>query len=160
MSAARPTRRVLNGRRQRGVAMVEFVIGAPILLLLLYGVTEVGEILLQNSMLADAARNADRYLASNALLGSSGVVNLSAPLISAAQNLAVYGNAGGAGTPLLPDLATSEVTIASDASNNISVTIAYPYESLFGGAIPLFFTTGAINTGGLTLNAYTSMLAL
>lgn len=140
--------------------MVEFVVGAPILLLLLYGVTEVGSMFVQSSRLADAARAADRYLASNALQGSTGVVNLSAQVINAAQNLAVYGNANGAGAPLLPDLATSQVTIASDASNNVSVSIAYPYESLFGGTIPLFFTTGSINTGGLTLTAYSSTLAL
>jgi Flp pilus assembly protein TadG len=140
--------------------MVEFVVGAPILLLLLYSVTEVGEIFVQASMLADAARDADRYLASRALLGSTGVVNLSGPVIAAAQNLAVYGNTIGAGRPLLPDLATSQVAIATDGANNVSVSIAYPYQSLFGGAIPLFFTTGSINTGGLTLTAYTSMLAL
>jgi Flp pilus assembly protein TadG len=139
--------------------MVEFVLGAPILLLLLYGITELGQMFVESSMLADAARNADRYLASNAIVGSSGVVNLSAPLVTAAQNLVVYGNVLGAGTPLLPALAAPQVTIASDASNNISVSVAYPYQSLFGGAIPLFFTAGSISTVG-TLNAYTSMLAL
>jgi Flp pilus assembly protein TadG len=160
MSAARPATRQWSARRQRGVAMVEFVVGAPILLLLLYSITEVGEILVQTSMLVDAARNADRYLASNALLGSSGAVNLSPALTRAAQNLAVYGNANGMGAPLLPDLVTGQVTVASDAGHNIIVSIAYPYQSLFGGAIPKFFTAGSINTGGLTLTAYASMLAL
>src|ERR1700693_3433237 len=112
MSTTRSISRLLHPRRQRGVAMVEFVVGAPILLLLLYSVTEVGEIFVQASMLADAARDADRYLASRALLGSTGVVNLSGPVIAAAQNLAVYGNIIGAGRPLLPDLAPSQVAIA------------------------------------------------
>lgn len=140
--------------------MVEFVVGAPILLLLFYGIIEVGTMLMQASTLADAARNAARYLASNALQGSTGVVNLSAAVINTAQNLSVYGNASGAGAPLLPDLTAAQVSVASDASNNVSVSIAYPYESLFGGSIPLFFTSGSINTGGLTLSAYTSMAAL
>jgi hypothetical protein len=111
-------------------------------------------------MLADAAWDADRYLASNALLGSSGVVNLSAPLTAAAQNLVVYGNVAGTGAPLLPQLTPGQVTVASDASNNVSVSVAYPYQSLFGGTIPLFFTGGSISTAGLTLNVYTSMVAL
>jgi Flp pilus assembly protein TadG len=156
---AQSTRQRSGARCQRGVAMVEFVVGAPILLLLLYGITELGEMFLQSSMLADAARNADRYLASNALVGSSGAVNLSASLVTAAQNLVVYGNVPGTGTPLLPALDPTQVTIAADASNNISVSVAYPYQSLFGGAIPLFFTDGSISTVG-TLNAYTSMVAL
>ncbi len=149
-----------SAARQRGIAMVEFVFGAPILLLLFYGIVELGTMLTQASALADSARNAARYLASNALLGSTGVVNLSGATISTAQNLAVYGNASGAGAPLLPNLTPAEVTVASDASNNVSVSIAYPYESLFGGAIPLFFTAGSINTGGLILSAYTSMTSL
>jgi Flp pilus assembly protein TadG len=140
--------------------MVEFVVGAPILLLLLYGITELGRAFVQFSMLADAARNADRYLASNALLGSTGVVNLSGPLTAATQNLVVYGNVAGAGAPIVPGLAPGEVTIANDAFNNVSVSVAYPYQSLFGGRIPLFYTGGDINTGNLTLRAYTSIRAL
>ncbi len=140
--------------------MVEFAVGAPLLLLLMYGITELGWALANYSVLADAARNADRYLASNALLGSTGVVNLSNNLVNAAQNLAVYGNAAGTGAPLLPQLATGQVTVASDASNNVSVSIAYPYQSIVGGAIPLFFTNGSIDTGNIILNVYTTMRAL
>jgi hypothetical protein len=60
---------------------------------------------------------------------------------------------------MLPQLAPGQVTIASDADNNVSVSVAYPYQSLFGGAIPLFFTGGSINTAG-TLSAFTSMPSL
>jgi Flp pilus assembly protein TadG len=160
MSIATANRSASSAHRQRGVAMVEFVVGAPILLLVLYGIVELGHIFVESSTLADAARNADRYLASKALLGSTGVVNLSAPIVAAAQNLAVYGNTGGGGAPLLPGLATGQFTVANDASNNVSVTIAYPYTSLFGGAIPLFFRPGEINTANITLTAYTSIRAL
>ena len=146
--------------RQRGTAMVEFVIGAPLLLFLLYCLVELGRAFVQFSLLADAARDADRYLASNALLGSTGVVNISGSVSSAAQNLVVYGNAAGSGTPLLPGLSAGQVTIASDASNDVSISVAYPYQSLFGGTIPLFFTSGSISTGAMTLNVYTSMRAL
>ena len=160
MNKSRATGRLVRRRRQRGVAMVEFVVGAPIVLFLLYSVVEIGELLLQARILVDAARSADRYLSSNALLGSTGAVNLSGAVIAAAQNLAAYGNTAGRGAPLLPNLTPAEVAIASDAANNISVSIAYPYESLFGGAIPLFFTTGSINTGNLVLTSYASTLAL
>jgi len=153
-SAARPM------RRQRGTAMAEFVIGVPILLFLLYCVVELGRAFVQFSLLADAARDADRYLASNALLGSTGVVNISAAMSTAAKNLVVYGNPAGTGSPLLPGLATGQVTVANDASNDVSISVAYPYQSLFGGSIPKFFTSGSIGTGAMTLTVYTSMRAL
>ncbi len=146
--------------RQRGTAMAEFVIGTPLLLFLLYCVVEVSRAFVQYSLLADAARNADRYLASSAISDSTGVVNISGSVSSAAKNLVVYGNAAGSGAALLPGLSVGQVTVASDASNNVSVSVAYPYQSLFGGAIPKFFTAGSISTGTLTLSVYTSMRAL
>jgi Flp pilus assembly protein TadG len=139
--------------------MVEFVISAPLLLFVLYCVAEFGRAFTQFSMLADAARDADRYLASNALLGSTGIVGLAA-VSGPAKNLVVYGNAAGSGTPILPGLSTSQVTVASDTSNDVSISVAYPYQSLFGGTIPKFFTSGSIASGAMTLQVYTSMRAL
>jgi Flp pilus assembly protein TadG len=140
--------------------MAEFVIGTPILLFLLYCVVEFGRAFVQFHTLANAARDADRYLASHALGGSTGVITISGADSGTAKNLVVYGNAAGSGTPMLPGLAVSHVTVASDASNDVSVAVAYPYQSLFGGSIPKFFTSGSISTGAMTLNVYTSMRAL
>jgi Flp pilus assembly protein TadG len=145
---------------QRGTAMAEFVIGAPLLMFLLYCVTEFGRVFVQFSLLADAARDADKYLASHALQGTTGVVVISGSVSSTAKNLVVYGNSGGSGAALLPGLNVSEVTVASDSSNNVSISVAYPYQSLFGGTIPDFFTMGSISTGAMTLRVYTSMRAL
>jgi len=146
-------------RRQRGTAMVEFCIGAPILLLLMCGTAELGQMLTQASELADAARNAARYVSSNALLGSTGVINLNGQLIRTAQNMAVYGNAFGFGRPLVPNLARGNVTIVAENTTDISVAINYPYESLFGGFLPLFFRPGGIFTARI-MTAYASMRAL
>lgn len=151
-----------HGQRdaQRGVAMVEFVVGAPILFLLFYAICELGNAFNQYSTLVDTARDADRYLASNALLGSSGVVVLSPALVAATQNLVVYGNVAGFGNAVLPGLATDQVTVLVDARNNVSVSVAYPYQSLVGGTLPFFVSDGSINTSGITLSAFTSMEAL
>jgi Flp pilus assembly protein TadG len=154
---ARPQR---WARRERGLAMVEFVVGTPVIFLLLFATCELGNALVQYSELADAARNADRYLAANALLGSTGVVELSANLTTATQNLVVYGNTAGTGAPLLPGLAPGQVTLAVDAYNNVSVAVAYPYESLFGGTIPDFVDSGSIDSGAWVLTVFTSMAAL
>jgi hypothetical protein len=125
-----------------------------------YAICELGNAFVQYSTLVDAARDADRYLASNALYGSTGVVVLSPALIAATQNLAVYGNALGFGRPLLPGLAADQVTVLVDASNNVSVSVAYPYQSIVGGRLPFFVHRGSIRTNDITLDASTSMEAL
>jgi hypothetical protein len=140
--------------------MVEFVVGMPVVFLLLYGTCEFGNALVQYSELADAARNADRYLAANALLGSTGVVNLTPALTQATQNLVVYGNTFGIGQPILPRLAPWQVFVTADAFNNVSVRVFYHYQSLFGGEIPYFVHRGSIDTGFLFLTVDTTMVAL
>jgi Flp pilus assembly protein TadG len=150
-------------REQHGLAMVEFAIASPLLLLLLYAIAEFGNMLYQYALLADAARNADRYLGSNAIPDSSGVVTISTTVTNATKNLVVYGNTGGSGSPLLPGLATGQVTVATkldaDGATDVTVSVAYPYQSLVGGSIPSFVSVGTINTA-LTLNVFTSMHAL
>jgi Flp pilus assembly protein TadG len=149
--------------RQHGLAMVEFTIAAPLLLLLLYAIGEFGNILYQYALLADAARNADRYLGSNAINDGTGVPTITATTANATKNLAVYGNTGGSGSPLLPGLAVGQVTVATQpdagGATDVTVSIAYPYQSLFGGSIPNFVSAGSINTA-LTLNVFTSMRPL
>lgn len=148
------------GKSQRGLAMVEFVVGTPVLFLLMYAICELGNALVQYSVLTDAIRDADRYLAANALLGSTGVVTLSPTITAATQNLVVYGNVAGVGNPLLPGLAPGQVRLAADANNNVSVDVSYPYQSIFGGRLPYFVRPGGIDTGAFRLRAFTSMVAL
>jgi len=147
--------------------MVEFVIASPLLLLLLYAIGEFGNMLYQYALLADAAHNADRYLASNARTDTTGVVTIS-NASDATKNLVVYGmtsstTPSGPASPLLPGLATGQVTVAQQNDANctadVTVSVAYPYQSLFGGSIPAFVSAGVINTA-LTLNVFTSMCAL
>jgi Flp pilus assembly protein TadG len=153
----------MSKAQQRGLAMVELTIAAPLLLLLLYAIAEFGNMLYQYALLANAARDADRYLGANALSDSSGVPIMSATLITATQNLVVYGNTGGSGSPLLPALAVAQVTVATQAdaggATDVTVSVAYPYQSLFGGSIPKFVAAGKLSTA-LTLNVFTSMRPL
>jgi Flp pilus assembly protein TadG len=149
--------------RQHGLAMVELAMTAPVLLLLLYAIVEFGNMLYQYALLADAARNADRYLGSHAIADSSGVPTLTATLVGATRNLVVYGNTAGSGSALLPGLASGQVTVATQTdgsgATDVTVSVAYPYQSLFGGSIPNFVSAGTLNTA-LTLNVFTSMRPL
>jgi Flp pilus assembly protein TadG len=160
MSAQRHTQG--SHRRQRGLAMVEFAISAPVLLLLMFGTVEFGHFMIEYSTLNDAVRDAARYVASVALNGSDGLLvqgSAWTTLVGQGQNLAVYGNLSGTGTPLLPSLKPAQIAMTEDtATNNISVTATYPYRSLFGAAMPNFMG-GSIATN-FTLTISTTMRAL
>jgi Flp pilus assembly protein TadG len=159
-------------RRQRGLAMVEFVVTAPMLLLLLFGTVVFGEFLIDYSTLNDGVRNAARYLAGAAPNGTDGTLITGtawSALADQARNLAVYGNVNGNvnGTgPLLPGLTVAEITVTPvpadpttvPSYNEITVSAAYPYQSLFGASMPNFFG-GAIATN-FTLSLSTTMIAL
>ena len=80
-------------------------------------------------------------------------------LATQGTNLAVFGNIGGTGAALLPSLNAGDITVSEDTANqNISVAAAYPYQSLFGAAIPTFMG-GSISTT-LTMNISVTMRAL
>jgi Flp pilus assembly protein TadG len=149
-------------RCQSGLAMVEFAISAPVLLLLMFGTFEFGHFLIQYSTLNDAVRDAARYVSGKALAGTDSLLVSGAgwpPLVTQGTNLAVFGNIAGTGAPVLPSLSAGDITMSEDTgNNNITVAAAYPYQSLFGAAIPTFFG-GSISTV-LTLNVSVTMKAL
>jgi Flp pilus assembly protein TadG len=149
-------------RRQRGLAMVEFAITAPVLLLLMFGSFEFGHLMIEYSALNDAVRDAARYVAGAASAGAGGGLVTGgtwSTLASQGQKLAVYGNIGGTGTALLPSLVVGDITVTENtATNNITVAAAYPYKSLFGAAIPTFMGGSISDT--YTLAISTTMRAL
>lgn len=124
--------------RESGVAIVEFTIVLPLLLLLLLATAEFGRALFQYNALNKTTRDAARLVASRALLGTTSVVNISAQLQSEAANLLVFGNVVGGGTPLLPGLSTGNVVVADAGEGYISVSASYAYTPLIGPELPTF----------------------
>ncbi len=150
-------------QRQSGLAMVEFALSVPVLLLLMFASFEFGHFLIQYSTLNDTVRNASRYVAGKALGGTTDTLVTGAAwssLVTQGTNLAVYGNIAGTGTPVLPSLnAANVITVTPDSVDRyITVTAAYPYQSLFGAAIPTFMG-GSLSTT-FTLNISVTMSAL
>jgi hypothetical protein len=88
-------------KRQRGVAIVEYVVVLPICLLLILGTAEFGRALLQYNVLTQSVQDGARYLSSRALLGTTGVVEITPELEDEVRNLVVYGNRLGTGNPRL-----------------------------------------------------------
>jgi Flp pilus assembly protein TadG len=102
------TRANLSLSRQRGVAAVEFGIVLIPLVLLAFGITELGRAFFQYNTLAKATRDAARFLSQQ---GPGDPVD-----VTKAQNLVVYGNATGTGTPLVPGLAAANESVCDSVS--------------------------------------------
>lgn len=144
---------------QRGLATIEFAIALPLLLFMMLATAEFGRLLTQYNTLNKSVRDAARYLASNAIGGTTGVVTITAQVQTATTNLVLTGNTAGTGSVLLPGLAAGNVTVSSLANGYVSVSTAYSYVPMLGNTLQTFGVTAPINMG-LTLNATVVMRPL
>ncbi|HEY0101481.1 MAG TPA: TadE/TadG family type IV pilus assembly protein [Pyrinomonadaceae bacterium] len=87
---------------ERGAALLEFAIGATLFLSASFAVIEVGRLLWVHNSLVDATRRAARYAVNQGM--STGAQ-------TQAKNMAVYGNTGGTGQPLVQDLEPTHVKL-------------------------------------------------
>lgn len=131
--------------KQRGTAAVEFMIAVPLLLILLFGVSEFGRMLFQYNTLTKSTRDASRYLSANARVGSTGAIVLDATDIAETQNLVVYGNIAGTGQALLPGLAPGDVTVSCFGGGtncpgveHVMVVASYDYQPILSDLLPTF----------------------
>ena len=124
--------------RQAGTAALELAIALPVLLLLLVASAEVGRLLSQYDTLTKSVRNGARYLASNALGGTTGVVLITPQVQAQTQNLVLTGNVNGSGTAVLPNFVAANVTVTTVDSTHVSVAASYNYQPLLGATLPTF----------------------
>lgn len=157
----------MKGTSQTGAAAVEFALVLPLLILMVFGITEYGRAIYQYDTLTKAARTAARHL-STASAGDDVAK-------SQARCLAVTGDyttAGGqvtcSGTPVAPGLATTMVEICdatttalctgnvhasvntgAGVANLVTVRItAYPFNSIVPLLVPdMNFGSAANHTG-------------
>ncbi len=139
--------------------MTEFAIVLPVLLLLLFGVTELGRALVRYNTLTKAVQDGARYAAAYGLLGTTGAVNVDAQLQTEVRNIVVYGNTAGTGVPLLAGLQPAQIQVIDAGGDQIRVDATYPYQPMFGNALPNFGLGSSINTA-FVMQASVSMRAL
>lgn len=147
------------GRKQRGLAMVEFAITLPFLLFLMLATAELGHFICQYDTLTKAVRDGARYAASTSALGSTGLVSITTQIQTAVANLVATGNVNGAGSALLPGLSASNVTVSDAGNGYVSVSATYTYEPMLGSTLPTFGLGRPISLS-FTLNAASVMRAL
>jgi len=124
--------------RQRGAVLVEMALVTPILLIVMLATADITRAFIVHNTLTKAVRNGARYVAANAYQGTTGTVSVSASLAADTSNLVVYGNIAGAGTPVLPGLATGDVTVTYVGGNNVEVTASHPISGLLGPTLSSF----------------------
>jgi hypothetical protein len=138
---------------QRGVAIIEFALILPLLLLLTFITTELGRAIWQYNTLTKSVRDAARYLSTQ----QPG----SAAAVTTARNLMVYGNPAGTGSPLAiglsldhvpapsgddpgccrwQEVTTTPVNGSSKLINTVTVRISgYTFNSMFPSAFGVNF---------------------
>jgi Flp pilus assembly protein TadG len=144
---------------QRGIAMVEFTIVLPVLLLLMFGVTELGRALVRYNALTKAVHDGARFAAAAALLGTTGGVEITAQIRTEVRNLIVYGNTAGTGSPLMSGLQPSQIQVVDAGGDQLRVDVSYPYVPMLGPVLPNF-GLGSSTPMSFTMQASVSMRAL
>lgn len=124
---------------------MEMVLVTPILIFLMLATAELTRLFVEHNTLTKAVRNGARYIASreNAYQGSTGVVVLTAAKRAETQNLVVYGNIAGTGTPVLVGLVPADIVVTDIGSNNIEVTATHSVTGIFGAVLPNLVGNGA-----------------
>lgn len=129
---------------QRGVALIEFVLLLPMLLLLTFITTEFGRAMYQYNTLTKSVRDASRYLS----------MQLPGTQITQARNLVVYGNLAGTGPPLALGLNESHVpdpTWQTEGAGPVVTTVTiqvsgYTFQPLFSSVLGIPFVPSGVVT--------------
>jgi Flp pilus assembly protein TadG len=127
-------------RNQRGNVMVEFAIGAGILVTVFTGVFEFGYAFYVYNNLVAAVDNGARYAAY--LTYDSSTTTPSSTFNSAVQNMVVYGQPATGTKTVAPGLATSNVVLTPIFTNTVPTGMQV---SLTGYTLNAVFTTFTLN---------------
>lgn len=124
---------------------MEFAIGATVFITAMFAVIEFGRALWTHNALADAARRAARYAVNQPANTPAGLktngTNVG-PSLAAIRNVAVYGNPGGTGQPMVNGLTPENLEVHYTdfgvGNGTVAVTVTN-YQFQF--VIPIIGTT-------------------
>ena len=139
--------------------MVEFALILPLLIVLAFGISELGRALYQQNSLTRAMASGVRNLARSWDTVDENCTVLTGwnSAVARAKNLTIYGNELGEGRPVVEDLSLDQVVFNVTEKNNGSTggsacvvdgSVQTPFNGVFGDqVVPL------LNLGAITLNA-------
>ena len=129
-----------TGKKQQGLAAVEFAIVVPLMLFLMMATAEFGRVFYHYNTLTKAVQTGARY-ASKPLLKTSELTNIDVAFKQRIQNFVVYGNENGSGAAVLDGFAATNTNVAissSVANKTITIEVQYDYNFAVLGDFPLF----------------------
>lgn len=127
-------------KTQSGLAAVEFILTLPVLILLMVGLSEIGNILIQYNTLNKSAQNGARYAVTQ--IYGTATYDQIAPE-SEIKNVVLYGSKSGGGSAVLSGLTVNDVSVSQNNSF-VTITVSYDYVP-FIATIPFTSTSLAIN---------------
>ena len=138
--------------KQGGVALVEFALILPFLLLLSLTAAEFGRAIWEYNTLTKSVRDSARYLS----LQTPGT------RMTQARNLAVYGNLAGTGSPLARGLSTTHIPDpvwqtagTAPVINTVTVTVrGYQFVSMYSSVFGMTFGTLTYGDISATMRSY------
>ncbi|MCU7554872.1 pilus assembly protein [Alteromonas sp. ASW11-19] len=136
--------RITAFTHQRGVAVIEFTLIAPLLFFLIFATAEFGRLLYQYNALTNSVRDAGRYISDRAYQGNTGIPSLPDSLKTKTSNLIISGDTNGQ-SELLPGLAAADISY-SLSGDWVTITVSYQWTPIFSDS--LFSLTG---DGGISL---------
>ncbi|MEO8026950.1 MAG: TadE/TadG family type IV pilus assembly protein [Bryobacteraceae bacterium] len=108
-------------RDRSGNAMMEFAIGAGVLVAAFTGTFQFGYTFYQYNSLSNGVNQGARYAAMRVYDSPNSTP--SQGFLTAVKNMVVYGDPAGGATPILPGLTTAHVNVVPTFTNNVPTLI-------------------------------------
>lgn len=133
--------------KHNGASILEFLIVAPVILLLAWTALEFGAIFVRTNTLTKSVQSAARFLSEVHDVSDTQVAKDKKTTI--AKNLVVYADPLGESTAILPGLTTNDVSIDQVTDpDHVIVTVVYAHYPVLGNGL-----SGALNmVTGATLD--------
>jgi Flp pilus assembly protein TadG len=131
----------LLSRDRQGTALVEFAIGSAVMVALFTGTFQFGYTFLQYNNLENAVARGARY--ASVATYDSATSTPSSAFQTAVQNMVLYGSPTAGTSPVLPGLATSNVTLNVTFTNGVPTAMTV---AITGYTVNAVFTTFTLNS--------------
>ncbi|HEY8158351.1 MAG TPA: TadE/TadG family type IV pilus assembly protein [Methylobacter sp.] len=124
----------MNINKQKGTSTVEFAMMLPILLMLIFMVTELGTMFYRHNAITKSVQNAARYLSDVSVSQKIALTN------TQVKNLVCSGDINGAGIQIVPECQAKLVLdpVPSSVSGHVTVSASYPADWILVGAVIAF----------------------
>jgi len=122
--------------KQKGTSTVEFAMLLPVLLMLIFMVTELGTMFYRLNAVTKSVQDAARYLSDISTNPNIALTN------AQVKNLVCSGDIGAAGAQIVPDCQAKLVLepLPFAASGHITVSARYPADWILTGAVIAFLS--------------------